>query len=121
MRKLESNRKEERLHPHLQLNFLGHIFGVGRISNQPIDASANTAHVPIHESTEAFLAACQSQFNQQLVGKGVQFQINCKPCHLSPEILWSETLFVASRTISPNKGHPRALLIGEDCDQPSKR
>ncbi len=34
---------------HLQLNFLGHIVGVGRIWNQPIDASANTVHVPIHD------------------------------------------------------------------------
>jgi len=77
------------MYPDFQLNFLGHIFRVGRIWNQPIDASADTAHVPIHESTEAFLTACQSQFNQQLVGKRFQFQVNCRPCHLSPETLWS--------------------------------
>ena len=109
------------MHPGLQLNFLGHIFGVGPISNKIIDASANTAHVPIHESTEAILTACQGQFNQHVISKGFQFQINCRPCHLNPEILWSWPLFAASRTISPNKGQRRALLIGEDCDQPRKR
>jgi len=58
------------MHPDLQLNFLGHIFGVGRISNKTINASANTAHVPIHESTKAFLTACQRQFNQHVISKG---------------------------------------------------
>jgi hypothetical protein len=38
---------------------------------------------------------------------------------LEASVLLGLPVVAIVENISPNKGHPRVLLIGEDCDQPS--